>query len=109
MNILLQVGSTSFNTDYCFLFQILVTWICLSLSWAQAPGDEADRCTTDHENPPQYPDTIRMLMDSFSYENLLPGNGTGASPIADAVWNDFSFDGNDRIDTLNPTYVSVCV
>ncbi|CAI8048169.1 Ephrin type-A receptor 5 [Geodia barretti] len=44
-------------------------------------------------------------MDSYSYENLLPGNGTGNSPIATAVWNDFSFDGNDVTpETLSPTY-----
>ncbi|CAI8042608.1 Ephrin type-A receptor 5 [Geodia barretti] len=44
-------------------------------------------------------------MDSYNYENLLPGNGTGNNPIATAVWNDFSFDGNDLIpETLTPTY-----
>jgi hypothetical protein len=44
-------------------------------------------------------------MDSYNYENLLPGNGTGNSPIATAVWNDFSFDGNDVTpETLSPTY-----
>ena len=49
-----------------------------------------------------------MLMDSYSYVNLLPGNGTGSmTPIADAVWNDFSFDGNDVTRTLRPTYVSL--
>ena len=46
-------------------------------------------------------------MDSYNYENLLPGNGTGNSPIATAVWNDFSFDGNDATSTTTPTYVSV--
>ena len=46
-------------------------------------------------------------MDSYNYENLLPGNGTGNSPIATAVWNDFSFDGNDATSTTSPTYVSV--
>ncbi|CAI8051431.1 Ephrin type-A receptor 4 [Geodia barretti] len=57
----------------------------LSLCWAQAPGDEDARF--------------------YSYENLLPGNGTGNSPIATAVWNDFSFDGNDVTpETLSPTY-----
>ena len=44
-------------------------------------------------------------MDSNNYENLLPGNGTGNSPVA-AVWNDMSFDGNDAVDTGDPTYVS---
>ena len=45
-------------------------------------------------------------MDSYSYVNLLPGNGTGQPPEDDAVWNDMSFDGNDLTDTLSPTYVS---
>ncbi|CAI8007494.1 Ephrin type-A receptor 4 [Geodia barretti] len=79
--------------------------VFLSLCWAQAPGDEDDRCTVNHSNPPQYPDNETNLMDSYSYENLLPGNGTGNSPIATAVWNDFSFDVNDVTPgTLNPTY-----
>ena len=41
-------------------------------------------------------------MDSYNYENLLPGNGTGNSPIATAVWNDFSFDGNDATEHNYP-------
>ena len=44
-------------------------------------------------------------MDSNNYESLLPGNGTN-SPVANAVWNDMSFDDNDAVDTDNPTYVS---
>jgi hypothetical protein len=83
------------------IFLLLFVGLC----WAQAPGDEDDRCTVNHSNPPQYPDTVRNLMDSYNYENLLPGNGTGNSPIATAVWNDFSFDGNDVTpETLSPTY-----
>ena len=80
----------------------------MGLSWAQAPGDEDARCTTEHSSPQVYPDTVRNLMDSYNYENLLPGNGTGNPPIATAVWNDFSFDGNDVTpDTTTPTYVSL--
>ena len=45
-------------------------------------------------------------MDSYSYVNLLPGNGTGQPPEDDAVWNAMSFDGNDVDGTFNPTYVS---
>ena len=87
---------------------VLVVASLTGISWAQAPGDAAARCTTDHTHPPQYPDTIRMLMDSYNYVNLLPGNGTGSmTPIADAVWNDFSFDGNDVTRTQRPTYVSL--
>ena len=77
----------------------------VSLTWAQAPGDEDALCST--ANPQVYPDTVKNLMDSYNYETLLPGNGTGNSPIATAVWNDFSFDGNDAIGTIHPTYVSV--
>ena len=73
--------------------------------WAQAPGDGDAQCSTS--NPQEYPDTERNLMDSYNYENLLPGNGTGNSPIATAVWNDFSFDENDTTSTTSPTYVSV--
>ena len=71
----------------------------------QAPGDEDAECST--ANPQVYPDTVRNLMDSYNYENLLPGNGTGNSPIATAVWNDFSFDANDATSTTRPTYVSL--
>ena len=84
-----------------FLLALLV-----SLCSAQAPGDEAARCTTDHSSPPVYPDSERTLMDSYSYVNLLPGNGTGQPHEDDAVWNDRSYDDNDFTDTLNPTYVS---
>ncbi|CAI8051432.1 Ephrin type-A receptor 5 [Geodia barretti] len=49
--------------------------------------------------------TLAFTLQVYSYENLLPGNGTGNSPIATAVWNDFSFDGNDVTpETLSPTY-----
>ena len=72
---------------------------------AQAPGDEDANCT-GAENAPTYPDTVKNLMDSYNYLQLLPDNGTGNSPIHIAVWNDRSFDGNDVISTLNPTFVS---
>ena len=35
----------------------------------------------------------------------MPGNGTG-SIIATAVWNDYSFDGNDADGIVASTYVS---
>ena len=73
----------------------------------QAPGDEDDRCTVDHPNPQVYPDTVRNLMDSYNYEQLLPGNGTGNPPIEGAVWNDRSYDGNDEINRNSPTFVSM--
>ena len=44
-------------------------------------------------------------MDGYNYKDLVPGNGTG-SIIATAVWNDYSFDGNDADGIVAPTYVS---
>ena len=74
---------------------------------AQAPGDTHSRCLEEDNLPPQPRDNWRMLLDSNNYESLLPGNGTtGNSPVANAVWNDMSFDNNDAVDTDNPTYVS---
>ena len=73
---------------------------------AQAPGDEDERCTSA-EDAPTYPDTVRNLMDSYNYVQLLPGSGTGNPPISDAVWTDRSVDGNDAIGTTSPTYVSL--
>ena len=87
-------------------FALLLVIVWVARLHAQAPGDEAARCTTQHSSPPVYPDNERTLMDSYSYVNLLPGNGTGQPPEDDAVWNDRSYDGNDVDDTLNPTYVS---
>ena len=87
--------------------QVFALFVCmgLTLCWAQAPGDEEKRCTVQHSSPPSYPDTERNLMDSYNYEDLVPGNGTG-SIIATAVWNDYSFDGNDVDGIIAPTYVS---
>ena len=80
------------------------------LCWAQAPGDEDVRCTEEHSSPPTYPDTERNLMDSYNYEQLLSGNGTGDDPIPNAVWNDYSFDDNDITpEVTNPTYVSFII
>ena len=73
---------------------------------AEAPGDEDERCTSA-ESAPTYPDTVRNLMDSYNYMQLLPGSGTGNPPIEGAVWTDRSVDGNDAIGTTSPTYVSL--
>ena len=81
-------------------------FVHLSLCWTQAPGDEETRCTVGHIHAPSYPDTERNLMDSYNYENLVPGNGTG-SIITTAVWNDYSFDENDADGIVAPTYVSL--
>ena len=80
--------------------------LTLSSSSAQAPGDGVLRCT-EGEDAPVYPDNEKTLMDSYHYLQLLPGNGSGRNPVAGAVWNDRSVDGNDITDTTNPTYVSI--
>ena len=89
------------------MFIVLQSLLCLCS--AQAPGDEAPRCTTEHSNPPVYSENERILMDSYSYEHLLPGNGSTWGIEEDAVWNDRSFDGNDVFNNLNPTYVSLYI
>ena len=71
---------------------------------SQAPGDEDEQCTSA-DNAPTYPDTVRNLMDSYNYAQLLPGSGTGNPPIEGAVWTDRSVDGNDVNSTTPPTYV----
>ena len=89
----------------CLVLATLVIQ-CDSSTHTQAPGDENERCT-GAEDAVTYPDTVRNLMDSYNYVQLLPGNGTGNPPIEGAVWTDRSVDGNDAIGTTNPTYVSL--
>ena len=73
---------------------------------AQAPGDEDNRCLKSPYGH-TYEDNVKILMDSYNYLQLLPGNGTGNPPIASALWNDRSFDGNDIVSTTAATYVRV--
>ena len=84
------------------MFVLLMSLVLSSCS-AQAPGDGDNRCT-EEKDAPTYPDNEKTLMDSYHYLKLLPGNGTG-DIIPGAVWNDQSLDGNDEMNTLNPTYV----
>ena len=86
----------------CSSSQICVM-ISLSPCSAQAPGDGDSRCINDPDAP-TYPDNEKTLMDSYHYLHLLPGNGS-ANIIPGAVWNDRSVDGNDEMNTINPTYV----
>ena len=81
-------------------------FLTLSPCSAQVPGDEDEQCT-GAVNAPTYPDTVKNLMDSYNYVQLLPGSGTGNPPISGAVWTDRSVDGNDTISTVTPTYVSL--
>ena len=66
----------------------------LSPCSAQAPGDEDERCT-DAADALTYPDTVRNLMDSYNYEQLLRGSGTGNPPVEGAVWTTRSLGGNN--------------
>ena len=73
---------------------------------AQAPDDANTQCTQS-EGAPTFPDNVKVLMDSYSYQQLLPGSGTGSPPATGAVWSDLSVDGNDVDRIINPTYVSI--
>ena len=90
-------------TNLCLQLIVLAASVAMYCS-AQAPGDGDADCT-GAENAPTYPDTVKNLMDSYTYLQLLPGNGTGNTPIQNAVWNDRSVDGNDATTTVNPTFV----
>ena len=82
---------------------VLIISLVLSPCSAQAPGDGDSRCT-GASDAPTYPDNEKILMDSYHYLQLLPGNGSG-NITPGAVWNDRSLDGNDEMTTINPTYV----
>ena len=80
------------------------------LSSAQAPGDEdVAQCIVNQTYTHTYPDNWRVLMDSWNYEQLLPGHS--GLPIAGAVWTDASCDTNDNTQhpNITPPYVSVHV
>ena len=77
---------------------------------AQAPGDEdVARCIESSTYAHTYPDNWNVLMDSWNYEQLLPGHSN--QPIAGAVWTDASCDDNDnaQFPFITPPYVSVHV
>ena len=61
-----------------------------------APGDEEDLCPRlrglDTAPTPVYSPTMRILMDSWNYQNLLP-NRSGA------VWQQVDNDGNNPVET----------
>ena len=76
-------------------------FLTLSPCSAQAPGDEDGQCSGG-----PYPNTVRNLMDSYNYEQLLRGSGTGNPPVEGAVWTDRSVDGNNVDSTVTATYVS---
>ena len=100
-----------YSLQLCLNFRIVHPQVCavivltLSPCSAQAPGDEAGRCVSS--NTDTFPDTVRNLMDSYNYEQLLRGSGTGNPPVHGAVWTDRSVDGNDVTGTDVVTYVSI--
>ena len=82
----------------------------VGLSSAQAPGDEdVARCIESSTYAHTYPDNWNVLMDSWNYEQLLPGHS--GQPIAGAVWTDASCDNRDnaQFPSITPPYVSVHV
>ena len=88
------------------LVWILVLCVVFDTASGQAPGDEADRCNETFYVH-HYPDNVKILMDNWNYEQLLPGSGSGSNPIAGAVWSDISCDSNDVTAIINPSYVSL--
>ena len=58
------------------LFLLLILLKCL----AQAPGDTGTYCK-DISALPDYPDTVKPLVDSWSYKNLLIANGGPWTPL----------------------------
>ena len=82
---------------------IVLTFI-LSAS-SQAPGDEDERCTT-RGFVKDYPANWKVLMDSWSYKDLLDDPSRDGD---NAVWDQADFDENN-IDSSNiQTNVSVII
>ena len=67
-----------FSVCLVFLMVLVTVW----QASAQAPGDESSRCVNQHGS---YPSSIRMLIDSRNYEQLITGSS--------AVWQARDVDG----------------
>ena len=67
---------------------------------AIAPGDESDECAV-----PDYPVNIKVLLDSWRYQTLLPQDGATNSA---AMWTIYN---TDRSDTMNKVamFTSTCI
>ena len=87
------------------LVWIVVLCVAFDTASGQAPGDEASRCN-ETLYVHSYPENVKVLMDNWNYQQLLPGSGSGSNPIAGAVWSDVSCDSNDVTAIINPSYVS---
>ena len=83
----------------------MAEWVCvvtcLLLLTAVVSGQQAPKCSGG-----PYPNNVKTLMDSYNYDQLLRGSGTG-NTVEGAVWTDRSVDGNDIINTTVATYVSL--
>ena len=70
------------------------SWIYLvSLISARAPEDAESFCTDEFASsapPPIYPPNSRVLMDSYSYVNLLP-------PQDGPAWQELDTDSNNEM------------
>ena len=81
----------------CFCLQIFLgaaLLLLVSSAWAQAPGDEHERCTAADPGS----DTIVTLMNSHHYTDLLGEDG---------VWDQISFDDNNSPESrISPPFVS---
>ena len=75
------------------LLLLKVTWVAVMVD-GTAPGDEDDICVglrTDGFAPtPRYSPTMRILMDSWNYQNLL-------SPRFGHVWTQVDNDNNNPL------------
>ena len=61
---------------YSVLFLLLILSTCL----AQAPGDTGTYCK-DISALPDYPATVKPLLDSWGYKNLLIADGGPWTPL----------------------------
>ena len=74
--------------------QLSIVVVLITGCSAQAPGDEnITECINDMSFAHPYPDNWKVLMDSWNYEQLLPGHS--GRPTA-GVWTDASCDNNDN-------------
>ena len=61
--------------------------LLLGHTLAVAPGDESDDCEV-----PDYPDNIRVLLDSWRYQTLLPpeNDDTTRTTKLNAIWTTYN-------------------
>ena len=103
MNISIVAGNITMCCSVAVKHLLLLISIA-AIAGSQAPRDEDEYCR-NREDAPTYNSSAKTLMDSYNYLQLLPGNGTGSTPIQNAVWNDRSVDEIDANTTVNPTFV----